>query len=302
MKLFILERLKKAIKAVKGLFRSVMASPKLTVRAAVALPSTVRGMQFGREATFTNGAQLADKNPVPPNEMAAYFESHQEGPGIWKWRHYFDIYQRHFNRFVGREVHVLEIGIYSGGSLLMWKEYFGENAKIYGVDIHESCRAFEDERTKVFIGDQADRSFWADVKKTAPFIDIVIDDGGHLPEQQLVTLEELLPHVRPGGVYFCEDIHHNFNDFAAYVQGLSDNLNEFHRWNVGSPLRAAHSTPSTFQAAINSIHLYPFAAVIEKCDTPVHDLVCPKHGTQWQPDSFGSESEAKARGRSAAVR
>jgi SAM-dependent methyltransferase len=271
MKLFILERLKKAIKAVRGLFRSVMASPKLTARAAISLPYTVRGMQFGREATFTNGAQLADKNPVPPNEMAAYFESHQEGPGIWKWRHYFDIYQRHFNRFVGREVHVLEIGIYSGGSLLMWKEYFGENAKIYGVDIHESCRAFADERTKIFIGDQADRSFWADVKKTAPLVDIVIDDGGHLPEQQLVTLEELLPHVRPGGVYFCEDIHYNFNDFAAYVQGLSDNLNEFYRWNVGSPLRAAHSTPSTFQAAVNSIHLYP-------------------------------ESEAKARGRSAAVR
>jgi hypothetical protein len=54
--------------------------------------------------------------------------------------------------------------------------------------------------------------------------------------------------------------------------------------------------------AINSIHLYPFAAVIEKCDTPVEDLVCPKHGTQWQPTSFGSESEAKARSRSAAVR
>ena len=57
-----------------------------------------------------------------------------------------------------------------------------------------------DERTKIFIGDQADRSFWAEVRQTAPLIDIVIDDGGHLPEQQLVTLEELLPHVRPGGV------------------------------------------------------------------------------------------------------
>ena len=41
----------------------------------------------------------------------------------------------------------------------MWKEYFGENAKIYGVDIHESGRAFEDERTKVFIGDQAPKQF-----------------------------------------------------------------------------------------------------------------------------------------------
>jgi hypothetical protein len=281
------------INAVSGLLSSLVAHPKLTLKALIALPYTLRGLRFGREVTFFNGNQPVDKNPLPTNQMAAYFESHQEGPGIWKWRHYFDIYHRHFNRFVGRKVHVLEIGIYSGGSLLMWKEYFGENAKIYGVDIHESCRAFEDERTKVFIGDQADRSFWAEVRKTAPLIDIVIDDGGHLPEQQLVTLEELLPHVRPGGVYFCEDIHDNFNDFAAYVQGLSDNLNEFHRWNVGSLVPDAHSTPSTFQAAINSLHLYPFAVVIEKCDTPLHDLVCSKHGSQWQPDSFGSESELK---------
>ena len=61
----------------------------------------------------------------------------------------------------------------------MWKEYFGKNAKIYGVDIHEACRAFADERTQIFIGDQADRSFWAEVKHIAPSIDIVIDDGGH---------------------------------------------------------------------------------------------------------------------------
>jgi hypothetical protein len=98
-----------------------------------------------------------------------------------------------------------------------------------------------------------------------------------------------------------EIIHRNFNDFAAYVQGLSDNLNEFSRYNVGNPPRGAHITPSAFQAAINSIHLYPFAAVIEKCDAPIDYLECPKHGTQWQPESFGSESEAKAHSRPAAV-
>src|SRR3982074_1048174 len=152
------------------------------------------GLFFGHNLQSQTDAPT---KPNAPGELERWFDEHTDGDGVWKWRHYFDIYERHFNRFVGREVHVLEIGIYSGGSLLMWKEYFGENAKIYGGDIHEPGRAFEDERTKVFIGDQADRSFWADVKKTAPFIDIVIDDGGHLPEQQLVTLEELLPHVRP---------------------------------------------------------------------------------------------------------
>jgi hypothetical protein len=288
MNLFIKQRSKKALDSVKGLFRSVVTSPELSARAADALPYAVRGMQFGR--VFSDETQLAERNSEPSNPLLSYFESHQEGPGIWKWKHYFDAYHRHFSRFVGREVHVLEVGIYSGGSLPMWRQYFGKHAYVYGVDIHPACRAYEDERTKVFIGDQADRSFWAELRRAAPIIDIVIDDGGHLPEQQLVTLEEMLPHMRPGGVYFCEDIHNQFNLFAAYVQGLSDNLNEYHRSNVD----AAHSVPSRFQTAINSIHLYPFAAVIEKCERPVQDFVAPKHGSQWQPDSFGRESEMKA--------
>jgi Methyltransferase domain len=289
-------RSKKAFNAVSGLLRSVMAHPELTVNGMIVLPYTFRGMQFGREATFSNGNQLADKNPPAANPLDSYFESHDEGPGIWKWKHYFDIYHRHFSRFVGREVHVLEVGIYSGGSLLMWREYFGELAHIYGVDISEACRAYEDDRTKVFIGDQADRSFWAELRKAAPLIDIVIDDGGHLPEQQLVTLEEMLPHMRSGGVYLCEDIHNRFNGFAAYVQGLSDNLNESSRQDTTHPAAAT----STFQAAINSIHLYPFAAVIEKCDRPVHEFVNPKRGTQWQPHSFWKSAGAvRAHGKSA---
>jgi hypothetical protein len=289
-------RSKKAFSAVSGLLRSVMARPKLTVNGMIVLPYTSRGLQFGREAAFSNGNQLADKNPPAANPLVSYFESHDEGPGIWKWKHYFDIYHRHFSRFVGREVHVLEVGIYSGGSLPMWREYFGEHAHIYGVDINEACRAYEGDRTKVFIGDQADRSFWAELRKAAPLIDIVIDDGGHLPEQQLVTFEEMLPHMRPGGVYLCEDIHNRFNGFAAYLQGLSDNLNEF-----CMRLDATHIASSTFQAAINSIHLYPFAAVIEKCDRPVREFVDLRHGTQWQPHSFWNYSAeaVKARGKSA---
>jgi hypothetical protein len=177
-----------------------------TLKALEMLPYTIRGIEFEKAAMFSDGDQTEYNRHPAPNQLAVYFESYKEGPGVSKWQHYLDIYNRHFSRFVGREVHVLEVGIYSGGSLLMWKEYFGEDATIYGVDINESCRAYEDDRTKIFIGDQADRSFWANVKKSAPHIDIVIDDGGHLAEQQCVTLEEMLPHIRPGGVYLCEDI------------------------------------------------------------------------------------------------
>jgi hypothetical protein len=59
------------------------------------------------------------------NPLRRFFEAHKRGHGIWKWNHYFEIYHRHFSKFRGREVHILEIGIYSGGSLEMWKDYFG---------------------------------------------------------------------------------------------------------------------------------------------------------------------------------
>jgi hypothetical protein len=197
--------------------------------------------------------------------------------------HYFDIYDRHFCKFVGREVHVLEVGIYSGGSFSMWREYFGKGCRLYGVDIQEATRACVDMGIKVFIGDQADRSFWTHIKQAVPTIDILIDDGGHLPEQQRVTLEEMLPHIAPGGVYLCEDIHGVFNPFAAYVQGLASSLNSGSPSEMSKGTSELACTPSNFQAAISSIHLYPFVAVIEKRERNLDRLVAAKHGTQWLP-------------------
>jgi len=214
------------------------------------------------------------------NPLGVYFESHEEGRGILKWLHYFDIYHRYFQKFVGQEVHIVEIGIFSGGSLDMWKEYFGPKCRIYGVDIHEECKAYEDSQTKVFVGDQADRSFWEGFKKNVPRVDIVIDDGGHLPHQQIVTLEELLPHVQPGGVFWCEDILGIHQRFVAYLYGLADRLNAYGIKPDGSEV-----DPSEFQRSIYGIHLYPFVAVIEKAEVRVERFACPGHGTEWQPFS-----------------
>ena len=58
----------------------------------------------------------------------------------------------------------------------------------------------------IHVGDQADRAFWTQFKKDVPVIDVLIDDGGHHPNEMRVTFEELFPILRPGGVYICEDI------------------------------------------------------------------------------------------------
>jgi len=259
------------------LVREAQASPQ---EIASLLPLLVSGMQFGRGTTFVPQRQGHNGPQEVPNPILSYFNAHTEGRGIWKWIHYFGIYHRHFRKFVGREVHVLEVGIYSGGSFPMWMEYFGKDCRLYGVDIQEATVACEDMGIKVFIGDQADRSFWTRIKQAVPTIDILIDDGGHLPEQQRVTLEEMLPHIAPGGVYLCEDIHGVFNPFAAYVQGLASSLNSgFPGEMPGTSDQAC--TPSNFQAAISSIHLYPFVAVIEKRERNLDRLLSAKRGTQW---------------------
>lgn len=244
-------------------------------------PAMQRGMRLARAwPSQAAGGPLPTGAPSEPaNPLAQYFNAHTLGAGIHKWTHYFDIYHRHFQRFIDQEVHVLEIGVASGGSLAMWKAYFGPHCWVYGIDVQEACKAYEDARTRVFIGDQVDRAFWRSFRRAVPRVDILIDDGGHTPEQQVVTLEEMLPYLPPGAVYLCEDIHEIRNRFAAYIYGLSDALNGF-ELRPGTELA---SSTSPFQQAIASVHLYPFVAVIEKTMSPPAEWIAPRHGTEWQP-------------------
>ena len=240
-----------------------------------------RGYTYARRWS----SSTPQEGPAPdPNPLREYFRNRVAGRGIWKWEHYFDIYHRHFARFREREVHVLEIGIYSGGSLGMWQQYFGPRCHVYGVDIEDACKAYERDGVRVFIGDQQDRAFWQRFRSQVPQLDIVIDDGGHQAEQQIVTLEELLPHLRPGGVFLCEDVHGSRNRFASYVGGIALELNAADiASNPASQERRLVARTSPFQSAIDSVHSYPFVTVIEKRAAAVDELVAPKRGSEWEP-------------------
>ncbi len=126
---------------------------------------------------------------------------------------------------------------------------------------------------------------WSQFRREVPILDLVIDDGGHEPEQQIVSLEELLPHLRPGGVYVCEDITKVFNPFISYLTGMVHQLNAYKGAEsdvCGGEGRVSYKmTP--FQSAVDSIHFYPFVTVVERARSPVTELVAPKHGTEWQP-------------------
>lgn len=126
------------------------------------------------------------------------FNSHS-GRQIDKWLHYFPIYERHFARFRGQSPRVLELGVDHGGSLQLWKRYFGKGAEIIGVDL-EIAAMFEEDQIKTHCMDQTSKL----IAELGPF-DIVIDDGSHQAEHQMISFDNLWPRCQ--GVYLIEDCH-----------------------------------------------------------------------------------------------
>jgi len=241
------------------------------------------GFKFSKSWSYANGnANNGNQDDSNKNRLRSYFDSNKKGPGIWKWLHYFDIYERHLQKYQNKQVTIVEIGVYSGGSLNMWKEYFGDNCRVIGVDIEPNCKSYENEYTDIYIGDQESRSFWKTFKAEVGNVDIIIDDGGHTTPQQIVTLEEMLPFLNSGGVYICEDIHGVKNEFLPYLNGLTRGLNGINIKMTDSE-KGTSVEANKFQSAIKSIHHYPYAVVIEKNKEKLTTLSAPKKGTEWQP-------------------
>jgi hypothetical protein len=202
------------------------------------------------------------------NDLQRYFESNPDRM-IHKWMHYFDVYDRYFAKFRDTDVHFVEIGTGNGGSMQMWKHYFGKKAKFYGVDINPYAKNFADDQVKVFIGDQGDRTFLNKLAAEIPRIDILLDDGGHSMTQQINTFEVLYPKISANGVYLCEDLHTSYwkgyggglrkrGSFIEYSKHFIDHL---HAWHSKWVKKAA---PEEFTRTTYALHYYDSMLVIEK--------------------------------------
>ena len=200
--------------------------------------------------------------------LKEYFENNT-GRLLHKWMHYFEIYERHLARFRDREVHIVEVGVFHGGSLQMWKQYFGDKARIYGVDVVQQCKSLEEDRVKIFIGDQADPVFLRTLRRDIPRVDVLIDDGGHSMLQQITTFRELFSHIAEDGVYLCEDLHTSYwpdfggglrqpGTFIEFSKLLIDQLNAWHTRD------AEQFEVDDFTLTAHSMHFYDSVLAIEK--------------------------------------
>ena len=221
------------------------------------------------------------------NDLEKHF-TENTGRLSLKWKHYFEIYDRHFSRFRGTDVHIVEFGVYQGGSLQMWKQYFGPSSKIFGIDINPHCKKLEEEQIEIIIGDQEDRRFLKSLTGKIPRIDILIDDGGHKMKQQINTYEELFPYIDKNGVYLCEDLHTSYwprffgggykkrGTFIEYSKNFIDYINAWHS------VQPRKLSVTEFTKSVHSLHYYDSVLVIEK--RPIEKPIVLTTGTPSIPD------------------
>lgn len=106
---------------------------------------------------------------------------------------------------------LLEIGVYNGNSMRTWCEWFPD-ATIVGIDLHAQPRGNES-RAILHYGNQADPIFLHEVASKYEHFDIIIDDGGHIWNEQQISFEVLWPYVSAGGLYIIEDLQTSNDPF-----------------------------------------------------------------------------------------
>jgi hypothetical protein len=133
-----------------------------------------------------------------------------------KHTNYFDVYDKLLKKFIGKKIVFVEIGILDGGSLFMWRDFFGKSARIIGVDLNPEAIKWREHGFEIFIGDQSKSKFWIDFYGEVGDIDVILDDGGHRNDQQIITTMAALQHVRDGGLIIIEDTQTSFMKFESF--------------------------------------------------------------------------------------
>jgi SAM-dependent methyltransferase len=153
---------------------------------------------------------------------------------------YLDIYEKYFSKYRNKLNNLLEIGLWEGESLRMWREYFTVG-NLVGADILDLSHV-KLSNTTIHICDQSDRTQLQNlIDKSFNNFDIIIDDGGHWQHQQQVTLGYMFKYLAPGGIFVIEDLH-TANNPAYTRPGDISTLDILNEWSSTGKLSSCCMT------------------------------------------------------------
>ncbi len=119
---------------------------------------------------------------------------------------YLAIYEQLFASLRQQSFALLELGVWGGHSLEMWRDAFPK-AMIVGVDLNPPELDLGP-RVHIAQGDQADPALMRRLREAyAPSgFEVIVDDASHMGVISARSLQVLYPeHLRPGGLYCIED-------------------------------------------------------------------------------------------------
>lgn len=176
--------------------------------------SQPNGVRFLASATEI----MQDRSTDSPRIVAANMRSKQLDLSAYdsdKIKHgYLGLYDPVLVPWIDKEITLLEVGVYRGGSLRLWRDYFSRGT-IVGIDRNLPENFQSEERIQLFEGNQGDKAFLSKVANaTAPNgFDIIIDDASHVGEKTKGTFWHLFDHhLKPGGLYAIEDWGTGYRD------------------------------------------------------------------------------------------
>jgi cephalosporin hydroxylase len=123
----------------------------------------------------------------------------------------------------------------------MWKDYF-PGAEIYGIDTKPECKDHEAERIKIFIGNQSDKKFLKSLAPQLESLNVVIDDGSHIPNDQIASFEVLFPILLSGGYYVIEDLrtHYCADRLKRGLWFFNETMANLHQVETRYPIEEIH--------------------------------------------------------------
>jgi methyltransferase family protein len=170
---------------------------------------------------------------------------------------YFQVYEELLSRYRNTKCTFVEVGVLNGGSLFMWRDYLGPEARIIGIDLNPLAKQWESAGFEIHVGDQGDPRFWDHFFASVGDVDVILDDGGHTNVQQIVTAEHCVPHIRNQGMLIVEDTHTSYlklfgnpsrYSFINYAKRMIDRIN--------SRFPDLHSSDSGWEKAVYSMRVY----------------------------------------------
>lgn len=224
--------------------------------------------------------------------------AHHSGTRFVKWVHYFDVYDRHVSEFLAERtrrgltepLRVLEIGVWRGGSLELWREFLGDDAVIFGVDIDPESAKVEGAIGQVRVGSQTDQTFMRGVLQEMGGVDVIIDDGSHRSQDVLESLRSLYPSLACPGLYIIEDLHTSYwSDWGGGFKSKRSSLEQMKSLVdvLHAPYTDAHVDEfglGLTHSSLKGVHFYDSMVVLEKDDVP--------EPTPYRGGSWGDEAQS----------